>query len=83
MRKLFEFLESVEKNTLNFNIPEYLIKDLNIQEDGTVDTETLIQICIAIEKENETTHAEQYQKDMTIHRTVMNLIYNESIAINI
>jgi hypothetical protein len=85
--RVLDLLEKADIKALECEIPTELLKGLNIQEDGTVNLETLLKIC---HRANRLDAFEQAKKEKRTQETAsvsfeknpdfMDLIFNPDIA---
>jgi hypothetical protein len=79
-------LEKADVKALECEIPVELLQGLNLQEDGTVDLESLLKICHranrldALKKYQKTIKPEISEAHQNINPDLMDLIFNPDIA---
>lgn len=84
--RVLELLEKADIKALECEIPASLLKGLNLQEDGTVNLETLLKICHRanrLDAFKTESSLEQSDSEYTVfdkNPDFMNLIFNPDIA---
>jgi hypothetical protein len=85
--RVLEMLEKADVKALQCEVPLELLQGLNLQDDGTVDLETLLKICHRANRLDALKKSQKTKKDIEpslsdINPDLMDLIFNPDRAAN-